>query len=69
MTDLRPIRLLSDFEWHHIDPVPVAARLKVGPADFPFVDSVTIHRDGESGYQTWLQYKWRLADNKWEKQG
>jgi len=49
-------------EWHHLDSVPVVGRLKVDLEDFPFVDSVTTHRNGESGYLTWLQYKSRLSE-------
>lgn len=50
-------------EWHHLEPVPVTARIDVNAEDFPFSNSVSAHQDGETVHQTWLLYKTRLKEN------
>ena len=48
-------------EWASPVRVPVAARLRVAPADFPFLSCVTPHPEAESIFETWLRYKHRLG--------
>ena len=47
-------------EWASEQPVPVAAKLPVSPADFPFLLQVSGHEESESIFTTWLRYKDRL---------
>jgi hypothetical protein len=47
-------------EWASEQPVPVAAKLLVSPADFPFLLQVSGHEESESIFTTWLRYKDRL---------
>jgi hypothetical protein len=47
-------------EWASEQPVPVAAKLPVSPADFPLLQKVSGHEESESIFTTWLRYKDRL---------
>jgi hypothetical protein len=47
-------------EWASEEAVPVVAKLRVSPDDFPFLHQVTGHDENESIFTTWLKYKERL---------
>lgn len=48
-------------EWLSTTPVPVAAKLALEAADFPFRNCVTRHSEDEAIHTTWRCYKTRLA--------
>ncbi|MFN2226058.1 MAG: hypothetical protein ACK2UY_07120, partial [Anaerolineae bacterium] len=56
MTDTAIVRF---DEWASTEPVRPLARLAVEPADFPFLDQVAAHREGESMLRSWLAYRRR----------
>ncbi len=51
-------------EWHNPSPVPVLARVAVGPEDFPFRDAITRH-GSESVFASQLQYRARLGSTSY----
>lgn len=46
-------------EWASEDKVPIAAQVPVSPADFPFLENVTGHREQEPVTETWLRFRER----------
>lgn len=56
-------------EWVSGEPVAPVARLALSPEDFPFLDRVAVHRDGESMLKSWLLYKRRCKQIVKAKKG
>lgn len=56
MTDAKPVRF---DEWVSLSAVSPIARLTVTPDDFPLLNRVAGHREGESMIVSWLSYKRR----------
>lgn len=56
-------------EWVSEKPVAPVAKLALSPEDFPFLDRVAVHQNGESMLKSWVLYKKRCKQNIKLKKG